>query len=246
MDNNQNEFNSWDNEVYVDNKSYQNYNSVSEVDIESKLITRTFIFMFMALLVTTATAVIVAMDFEKMSLVYEHFVAFAIAEIVVVLANMATVRRKMAAASGVLFAIYSVINGITLSFIFYAYELGSIQNIFLITALLFGIMAIVGATTKVRLSSIGGMGTMLLIGVILTTLINALFIHSTGLDMVMNYIVVFIFVGLTAYDTQRIKNTAMMISEEDINVESVYFGMELYLDFINIFLRLLAIFGKRK
>lgn len=248
MNNSENGFDSWDNEVYVDNRNYSNYTtgSMSAVDTESKLITRSFIFMFIALLVTTATSVIVAMDFDKMLLVFENFEMFLVLEIAVVIATSVAISKKKAMISGILFATYSVVNGATLSFIFYSYELGSVQNIFLMTAILFGVMAVIGAVTKVRLSSVGGICLMLLHGVIIVTACNGIFIHSQGLELAMCYLGVFIFIGLTAYDTQRLKQTAGMINEEDVNVEAIFWGMDLYLDFINLFLKLLALFGKRK
>ena len=164
---------------------------------------------------------------------------------VVVGAQYAIRKRNTALAAGLYFA-YTVMNGITFSVIFYVFRLESIESVLFITALLFGVMAAVGYVTKKDLSSIGSIGMMLLIGVILVTIVNMLILKSSGLDLFMDYLVVLIFVGLTAYDTQKMKRIAATASESDINVLALYCGFELYLDFLNLFIRLLSIMGKRR
>lgn len=244
---NDNHFNDWENDVYVDNNQFDGYNmSASYEETEAKIVTRSFLVMFVALLVTAFTATIVATDIHKMGALVDNFGLIIIAEVVTVLLNSAFIKNKNVLLSAVTFIVYSVLNGLTMSFIFYAYDLGSVQSIFLVTAILFGVMAVIGMFTKVDLSSVGGICTMALVGILLVSFANILFIHAAGLEMVISYLVVLIFVGLTAYDAQKLKEVSRSASESDVNIVSIFWGMQLYLDFINLFIRLLSIFGNRR
>ena len=145
-----------------------------------------------------------------------------------------------------LFILYSVLNGLTLSVIFLAYTMESITSVFFITAGTFATMALVGYTTKKDLSSMGRILTMALIGLIIATLVN-LFMQSSGLAMILNYVGVLVFVGLTAYDTQKIKEMLIMAGDagEQGQKLALMGSLSLYLDFINLFLYLLRIFGSK-
>lgn len=215
-------------------------------DIESKVITRSFIVMFVSLLITAFVATIVAVNENLFYGMINSYGLLIFIEFAVVIGASFAVRKKNAVIAGILYTIYTVINGMTFSFIFYVYDLGSVQEIFIMTALLFGVMAVVGATTKMDLSKIGGISIMLLLGALMVTFANLLFLHSTGLNLVLDYLIVAIFVGLTAYDTQKMKKMARNTVSSDVNTIAIFCGMELYLDFINLFIRLLAIFGKRR
>lgn len=215
-------------------------------DIESKVITRSFIVMFVSLLITAFMATIVAANVNLFEGMLNSYGLLLIIEFAVVIGASFAVKKKNAVVAGILYTIYTVITGMTFSVLFYVYDLGSVQEIFLMTALLFGVMAVVGATTKADLSRIGGICIMLLLGALIVTFANLLFLHSTGLDLVLDYLVVAIFVGLTAYDTQKMKVMARNAVSSDVNTIAIFCGMELYLDFINLFIRLLAIFGKRR
>ena len=244
---NNNSFNDWDNDVYVDNNSFDDYNrSVSFEDTEAKIVTRSFFVMFAALLITAFTATIVATDIYKMKAIADYFGIIVIAEVLTVILSSAFIKNRNVILSAVMFILYSIINGLTMSFIFFAYELGSVQSIFLVTAILFGVMAVIGMFTRIDLSSIGGICTMALVGLLLVSIANMLFIHATGLELVIDYLVVLVFVGLTAYDGQKLKEVARSASERDVNIVSIFWGMQLYLDFINLFIRLLSIFGNRR
>ena len=244
---NNNSFNDWDNDVYVDNNSFDDYNrSVSFEDTEAKIVTRSFLVMFAALLITAFTATIVVTDIYKMKAIADNFGIIVIVEVLTVILSSAFIKNRNVILSAVMFILYSVINGLTMSFIFFAYELGSVQSIFLVTAILFGVMSIIGMFTRIDLSSIGGICTMALVGLLLVSIANMLFIHATGLELVIDYLVVLVFVGLTAYDGQKLKEVARSASERDVNIVSIFWGMQLYLDFINLFIRLLSIFGNRR
>ncbi|MBQ3583305.1 MAG: Bax inhibitor-1/YccA family protein [Lachnospiraceae bacterium] len=237
--------NAYGNENYWSNGNYYD-NTYDREEIEQKVITRSFIVMFISLLVTALTATIVAANIDMFVGVMNSFSVLLVLEIIVVIAASFAVNKRNAVVAGVLYSAYSIINGLTLSVIFFAYELGSIQEIFMVTAILFAVMAVIGATTKKNLSSLGGICTMLLSGALLVTVINALILHSSGIELVLDYVIVAIFVGLTAYDTQKMKSLAATASTADVNTIAIYCGMELYLDFINLFLRLLSIFGKSR
>jgi len=146
-----------------------------------------------------------------------------------------------------LFILYSALNGVTLSVLFYVYTSASIASIFFITAGTFGICSAYGYFTKKDLTSIGGFLFMALIGIIIATIVN-IFLASSTLYWIISYAGVAIFIGLTAYDTQKIKNMSL---ELDANSEqgkkgAVMGALALYLDFINMFIFLLRIFGNRR
>lgn len=146
-----------------------------------------------------------------------------------------------------MFVLYSVINGVTLSSIFLIYTAESITQVFLITAGTFGAMAFIGYTTKKDLSSMGKYLLMALIGLIIATLVN-IFFKSSGMSMIISYVGVLIFVGLTAYDSQKIKEMCNSIEYVDESAQKLALlgALTLYLDFINLFIYLLRIFGKRE
>jgi hypothetical protein len=143
------------------------------------------------------------------------------------------------------FIAYAAVNGISLSFIFMVYSLGSIVNVFLSTVALFAIMAIAGYTTKTDLTKLGSLLMIGLFGIIIASLIN-MFMHSDTMSYITSILGVIIFTGLTAWDVQKIKN---MAAEDDGSTPfkkmSIMGALTLYLDFINIFLYLLRLFGKR-
>jgi FtsH-binding integral membrane protein len=139
-----------------------------------------------------------------------------------------------------------VINGVTLSFIFLAFTQESITSVFFITAATFGAMAAYGYFTKSDLSSWGKILFMALIGIIIATIVN-IFLNSSMLNMIVSYAGVLIFVGLTAYDTQKIKERLSMADSADETAQKIALmgALSLYLDFINLFIYLLRIFGSR-
>ena len=141
---------------------------------------------------------------------------------------------------------YSVVNGLSFSVIFLVYELGSVFHIFLISALMFGAMSVYGAFTKSDLTSAGRYLMMALIGILVAGLVN-MFLHSSMLGWLTSLLGVGIFIGLTAYDTQRLMRIGVKNDgSEKFQKMAVIGALELYLDFINIFIKMLALFGKRK
>jgi FtsH-binding integral membrane protein len=146
-----------------------------------------------------------------------------------------------------MFILYSVINGALLSYIFLAYTASSVATVFFITAGTFAAMAIVGYTTKTDLSSMGKILFMALIGLIIATIVN-LFIKSSGFTLILSYVGVLIFVGLTAWDSQKIKQMLLQAPDAGEGAQKLALlgALTLYLDFINLFIYLLRIFGRRE
>jgi FtsH-binding integral membrane protein len=142
----------------------------------------------------------------------------------------------------ILFISFSAIFGISLSSIFIRYELGSIYKVFGITSLLFGVMALLGATTKTDLTKMGSFLMMALFGIIIASLIN-MFTHSPMMDYIISIVGVIVFTGLTAYDVQKIKNMEHEFEGEGRAKVGLMGALSLYLDFINLFLMLLDLFG---
>ena len=177
------------------------------------------------------------------------FFGLIIAELALVFTISARVHRMQASTATALFVLYSALNGATLSFIFIIYTRGSIASTFFVCAATFVACSIYGWTTKRDLTSMGGFLMMGLIGIIIASLVN-LFIRSSAMHMIISYIGVLVFVGLTAYDTQNLK--AMAISQPaDVGAGAIRKGailgaLKLYLDFINLFLMLLRILGNRE
>lgn len=206
--------------------------------------------MSLALLITGMTAYYVATNQVIMNAILTSRVLlyglFAV-ELALVIIVSAAINRLSVLTATLMFLLYSVLNGATLSVIFLVYQLSSIATVFFITAGTFGTMALIGYTTKKDLSSIGRILTMSLIGLVIATLVN-IFIKSDGLTMILSYIGVLVFVGLTAWDSQKIKR--MLLQATDVNEVTkkiaLLGALTLYLDFVNLFLYLLRIFGRRR
>lgn len=211
------------------------------------LMRKVYVWMTLALVITGFTAFGIA---ENPGLVYTIvtnrllFWGLVIGEFALVMAIYGAIGRLSATAATLLFVLYSIVNGATLSVIFLAYTMTSIASVFFITAGTFAVMAFIGYTTKTDLTSFGKMLMMGLIGIILATVVN-IFIGSSMLNMIVSYVGVVVFVGLTAYDSQKIKNLLYQVDNmsEEAQKLALLGSLTLYLDFINLFLMLLRIFG---
>ncbi|WP_308777803.1 Bax inhibitor-1/YccA family protein [uncultured Bacteroides sp.] len=210
-----------------------------------------YVWMTLALVITAFVAMYVAKSYTLLAAIAQNSLLFwglLIAEIGVVWYLSARISSISFTKATVLFILYSILNGVTLSFIFAIYTAASIASTFFITAGTFAVMAIFGYVTKKDLSKIGNICIMALIGIIIASLVN-LFLKSAMMDVVISYIGVLLFVGLTAYDTQKIKR---LLSADDMEVNettqkiALLGAMTLYLDFINLFLYLLRLLGDRK
>jgi hypothetical protein len=177
------------------------------------------------------------------------FFGLIIAQLVLVFMISARIYRMQAGTATLLFVLYSALNGATISSIFLAYAQSSITSTFFVCSATFVACSIYGWTTRRDLTSMAGFLTMGLIGIVIASLVN-LFIQSSGISVIVSYIGVLVFVGLTAYDTQDIKNMALSqpgdIDAGTIRKGAILGALKLYLDFINLFLMLLRIFGSSR
>jgi hypothetical protein len=213
------------------------------------LMRKVYVWMTLALVLTGVTAYGVASSPGVMNALYTNPILFwglVIAEFALVIGISAAINKLSLTTATLMFVLYSVINGATLSSVFLIYTMSSIASVFFITAGTFAVMAIIGYTTKKDLTSMGKILFMALIGIIIATIVN-IFLKSSGLEMIVSYLGVLIFVGLTAYDSQKIKNMLQMAPDAGEGAQKLALlgALTLYLDFINLFIYLLRIFGRR-
>ena len=213
------------------------------------LMKKVYIWMTLALAITGMTSWLVANSPAILAAVFGNPILFwgmIIAEFGLVMWLSAGIRKMSLTTATLLFILYSVVNGVTMASIFIVYTMESIASTFFITAGTFGAMSIVGYKTSKDLSGMGRYLIMALIGLIIATIVN-IFVGSTLMATIISYIGVLVFVGLTAYDTQKIKELFMNADEynPDVQKYAVLGSLTLYLDFINLFLYLLRIFGRR-
>ncbi len=215
--------------------------------LRQEVVSKSFLYM-MAALGVTAVAAFAAPSVMAQWLMRNsyNFILLFVAELVIVIVSNIAVARNNVPLTAILFTLYSYITGSLLGIIFWAYDLTSVGSVFLMTALTFGIMAVYGMITKRDLTSVGNICLMGLIGIIIASLVNAFIIRNGMFDFVVSIIGLLIFVALTAYDVQKIKRRVAYSNGENVQVMALSGAFELYLDFINIFLRLLRLFGKRK
>jgi len=176
------------------------------------------------------------------------FFGLIIGELALVFYLSARIQKIQASTATALFLLYSALNGATLSFVFLAYTKSSVASTFFVCAATFAACSVYGWVTKRDLTSLGGFLFMGLIGIIIASVVN-MFIKSSGMSMIISYIGVLVFVGLTAYDTQKIKSMALSqpadLDAGVIRKGAIIGALALYLDFINLFLMLLRILGNR-
>lgn len=213
------------------------------------LMKKVYVWMTLALVITGMASWLVANSPALLAAIFTNRILFfgmIIAEFGLVIWLTAGIRKMSLTTATLLFILYSVVNGVTMASIFVVYTMESIATTFFITAGTFGAMSLVGYKTSKDLSGLGRYLIMALIGLIIATIVN-IFVGSSMMAMIISYAGVLIFVGLTAYDTQKIKEMFMYADEYDPDVQkyAVLGSLTLYLDFINLFLYLLRIFGRR-
>lgn len=206
--------------------------------------------MTIGLLLTAGSVYAVAANSTLANWLFSNSIIFygiMILELILVVYLSARVQKMSAAtATGVFFG-YSLLNGVTLSLIFLEYSTASIFSTLIATAITFGLLALYGAKTKKNLTGFGHFALMALIGLIVASFIN-IFLKNDAFDLIISFIGILVFLGLTAYDTQKIQQYYFAIqgADEETKTKSAIIGaLTLYLDFINLFLYLLRFFGKR-
>jgi uncharacterized protein len=212
---------------------------------------KVYLFMAGGLGTTALTSLVVAHSPEALRFIFGGsggmFYALLIAELVMVWTFASLARRLSAIGAGALFYVYAIVNGLTLAVVFLRYTQGSIASTFFVTAGTFGAMSLYGYATKRDLTGVGSFMMMGLIGLILASIVN-LFLGSPMLYWGITFFGVLIFVGLTAYDTQKIKelNVIGNAGTDEDHKEAIHGALILYLDFINLFLYLLRLLGRRR
>ena len=224
--------------------------TLSQAEETQRYMVKVYGWMSLALIVTGFVAMYTAASESLVELIFGNRITFyvlIILQLVAVGMLAGLINRISSLLATIIFIGYSALNGLTLSVIFLVFTAASIASTFFITAGTFGVMSIYGYTTKSDLSKWGNLLFMGLIGLIIASIAN-FFMESTMLYWVTTYVGVLIFVGLTAYDTQKIKNANVIGNEgtEEDNKEAIMGALTLYLDFINLFLYLLRIFGRKK
>jgi FtsH-binding integral membrane protein len=226
----------------------ESYSAEGIVASQTLLIRKVYVWMCAALLITAGIAYRVSNSEELLNLIFSskiRFFGIIIAQFAIVWYLSSRIKTLSFSTATILFALYSVLMGVTMSCIFMAYTQTSITSTFLITAGTFGVMSIYGFTTKKDLTSIGGLLIMGVVGIIIAMMVNY-FLQSSKFDFIISCIGVLIFVGLTAYDTQKIKALLNQENTEENQKMALIGSLMLYLDFINLFLFLLRIFGRRR
>lgn len=218
---------------------------------QNALMRSVYTWMTLALAITGLTAMYMAKSLTFINAMTQNSILFwgiLIAEVVLVMYMTARINKISFTTATLLFIAYSILNGVTLSVLFLVYTMSSIATTFFVTAGTFGVMAVFGYITKKDLTRIGSLCIMGVIGIIIASVVN-MFLHNSMMDMIISYVGVLLFIGLTAYDAQKIKR---LLSGDDIEVNestqkiALLGALTLYLDFINLFIYLLRILGDRK
>ena len=216
--------------------------------LENSFVSKVYGWMSLGLLTTAAVSYWVVNTPAMLKFIFSSrwiFFGLLIGELILVGYLSAAINKISTKSAQILFFLYAGLNGLTLSFIFLVYTASSIASTFLVTALTFGVMSVYGYTTKKDLTGMGNFMLMGLLGIIIASLVN-IFLHSPAVYWVVTYIGVFVFVGLAAYDAQRIKNMAQEgLSGSNYQKAAILGALAVYLDFINLFLFLLRIMGRR-
>jgi FtsH-binding integral membrane protein len=224
-------------------------NIVVDQAVERSFIVKVYYWMTLALAITGLVAVATASNPAILNGIVgtPAFFVIIIAQLVLVVVLSAAIGKLNAGVATGLFIIYSALTGLTFSVLFLEYTGASIGEVFFITAGTFALVSAYGFVTKRDLTSVGNLLFMALIGIILASIVN-IFLQSSALYWILTIVGVIVFVGLIAYDTQRIKRMAYSVSEGgDIQRKAAVIGaLALYLDFINLFIRLLRLFGRRR
>ena len=215
--------------------------------MSNKLMSKTFLWMFIGLLVTFLTGFIVAHNETMLVNIFSGpmYLIFCITELVLVIILSARVRKMNKNVARIFFLLYSFVSGLTFSSIFVVYELTSILYIFLIASIIFLVFGLIGYFTKLDLTKLGTFLLMALFAVLISFIVN-LFLNNSTFDLVVTSISLLIFIGFTAYDVQKLKRLSEMeidIPEDNLSIIN---ALNIYLDYINIFLHLLSLFGNSR
>ena len=228
------------------NENFNYVQSPNSGTLANKVMRRVYVKMLVAMLVTAATSMYVSSNEAILQLIFGNSfitIGLVISQIAVVLVLSGRLNKLSITSATLLFYLYSVLTGVVFSSILLLYTATSVGMTFLITAGVFAAMSIYGFTTSNDLTKFGSIMFMALIGLIICSVVN-IFLKSSGMEWIISLAGVAIFIGLTAWDTQKIKNAAMYATDGTSAEKLATFGaLSLYLDFVNLFLYLLRFFG---
>lgn len=217
---------------------------MNEYNENTQVYPKMFTWLFIGLLITFASGYALTLNEQLMIQVLAlGILPIAIIEIVIALVLGIRLAKMQPLTMKILYVIYSILTGVTFSVIFVAFEVSSLISIFIITAIIFALLAFYGYTTKRDLTKIGTIALIALLGIIIGGILNIFIFKSTMFDTVLTMLGVLIFIAYIAYDVNKVKQLMLVIGEEKA---AVYGAFQLYLDFINLFIRLLELFGKRR
>lgn len=217
---------------------------MNEYNENTQVYPKMFTWLFIGLLITFASGYALTLNEQLMIQVLAlGILPIAIIEIVIALVLGIRLAKMHPLTMKILYVIYSILTGVTFSVIFVAFEVSSLISIFIITAIIFALLAFYGYTTKRDLTKIGTIALIALLAIIIAGILNIFIFKSTMLDTALTIIGVLIFIAYIAYDVNKVKQLMLAIGEEKA---AVYGAFQLYLDFINLFIRLLELFGKRR
>lgn len=210
--------------------------------MENKIYSKIYFWLFIGLLVTFATGIYTSTNQDALSVIFAkgYYWIFVLVELGLAIFLSARIHKMQPTTAKISYLLYTFFSGLTFASLFVVYKLESIILVFAITSILFLIFAMIGHFTKLDLSKIGTYLIMMLIGIILCTLVN-LFLQNSTFDMMISGASVVIFLGFIAYDVQKIKRLNGYLLEDNLAIIGAF---ELYLDFINIVIDLLRLFGK--
>lgn len=226
-----------------------NYGASDSYAITQTTMNKVYGWMALALAISSMAAYFIATTPAMLQLIFGSsmtMLGLIIGEVALVIWLSARIHKMSYPMAATLFLLYSVLNGATLSVVLLAYAASTVYTAFFATAATFGVMSLIGLTTNKDLSNLGGFLLMALVGIIIASLVN-LFVHSSMLDSIIIYGGLFVFVGLTAYDTQKIKQMLAYSdgSNEQASKIALMGALSLYLDFVNLFLYIIRLLGRR-
>ena len=213
----------------------------------NKLMSKTFIWMFIGLLVTFLTGYVVSTNDRMLLNIFSGpiYIVLCIAELILVILLSARVRKMNKNVARIFFILYSFVSGLTFSSIFVIYQITSILYIFLIASVIFLVFGLIGYFTKLDLTKLGTYLLMGLFAIVICFIIN-IFINNDTFNLALTVVSLIIFIGFTAYDIQKLKRLSEIQTDIPEDNLSIINALNLYLDYINIFLDLLNLFGKAR
>lgn len=223
------------------------YSRASHTEAVNAYVQKVYFWMFVGLIITSVTAYFVSAYPSIYNVILGNdavFFGLLIAQIVAIITIVAFMRRIPDNLAEIVYGFYCFLTGLTLSAIFLEFSITSIAYVVVVTAAMFGFMSLYGYVTKTDLTSVGNIAIMALFGIIIALIVN-LFIGNSILDTILSILGVLVFSALTAYDTQKIKRTLMDYGEGLVKKE-ILGALDLYLDFVNMFLDLIRLLGKRR